>query len=120
MREREQFSGYGGRPYTGTRHVCPVSYRVYRTRYAPGSKSRGCASIRVNWAIWKIFNRKIHKLILGGDIVFNFQIENSPSFEYLAVKEEEASLLPVRLCDDGLEVSKDPDQSASPFGIATF
>ena len=31
MRGREQFRGYGGRPYTDTRHVCP-SGKTFRFR----------------------------------------------------------------------------------------
>ena len=49
-----------------------------------------------------------------------FQNAKSPSFEYLDVKEEEAPLLPARLCEAGLEVSKEADRIESAFGIATF
>ena len=134
LREREQFRGYCGRPYTETRHVRPkgkrnvVSYRVLRPRYATGSKTRGRAA---RSAIWEGYGgnpytlrRKRSRRAIPPQsceaVVYVSQIENSPRNKYLDVQDEEASQLHARRCAAVLEVSQKAGRRESAFGIATF
>ena len=48
------------------------------------------------------------------------RIANQPMFKYLDVKEAESSLLPPRLCVQGVDVSIEAGKSKIPCGIDTF